>query len=249
MKLFTLIAITIYCCVSLFMAVRLILLARRTRELPELLIGLAFLSGGMFGYPFSVAAGILRAASMPQAANITYIVAQAGMASAAFFVLLAWRRIFAPEMRGGGALVSGWAVLLLASFIGVVATKGPDSSSTVLTGFSWFLLISQAGCYGLIAWSGHVHARMLARRCVLGLADPVIANRLLLWGLSNSVVTISYLYTMGASLLIQFGGPNLHDPSVIAACGLLAACGITLGFFPPRAYEQWIRARFADRTT
>jgi len=245
LEIFALIAVTIYCCVSLFMAIRLIRMARRTREIPELMIGLAFLTGGMFGYPFSVASSVLLGASKPVAANVTWVVAQAGMALAAFFVLLSWRHIFAREIPGGRALISGWAVLLVASTVGVIMTSGPVPGTPVIQGFGWFMLITQGGCYALIGWSSYSHARMLRKRCVLGLADPVIANRIWLWGLSNSSITFSYLYTMIATIMVRFGLPSIFDPSVIAGCGLAAACCITLAFLPPRAYVERVRAKFA----
>ena len=55
MELFALVGLSAYCLVSLVVGIRLLLLARRTRELPELLIGLAFLTGGAIGYTILVA--------------------------------------------------------------------------------------------------------------------------------------------------------------------------------------------------
>lgn len=245
MKLFSLAAVTIYCAVSLLMAIRLLLLARRSRELPELMIGLSFLMGGMLGYSFSVASSVLLGASRADAANVTYIIGQTGMALAAFFTLFSWRLIFAPAMPGGRALVVVWGMVLFVAHVGVLMTTGPVLGERVMTGPYWVQLIAQGGCYAIIAWASHAHARKLERRCAIGLGDPVVANRLMLWGLANTAITFSYLYSITASLMILNGLPSIFDPSVIAACGLTAACCVTLGFLPPRAYTEWIRAKSA----
>lgn len=242
MKLLALIAVSIYCGVSLFMAVRLMLLSRRTRELPELLIGLAFLCGGMLGYPFSVASGVLLGASRPGAANIAYLVGQAGVALAAYFVLLSWRHIFGPNTRGGRAMMAAWTTLLIVALVGLSMTTKPVVVQAGLNGFYWFSLVIQGSCYATMAWSSYSQASMLHRRSAIGLADPVVANRLLLWGISNTSIVCSYVYPMLSDAMTRMGRPSIYEPAVIAFFGLFSACCMTLVFLPPRSYVRRIRA-------
>lgn len=247
MQLFALGAVLIYCAVSLFMAVRLLHLAKRTRELPELMIGLAFLTGGMLGYPFNVAARVLTGISKPEAASFAHITGQFGTALAAFFLLLSWYRIFSSSDRRAFAFVVGWSSFVFATITAVILKTEPGSVAYLATPLYWSALIAQGGCYTILAWASLRHANMLKRRCAIGLADPVIANRIFVWGLSNAAISISYVYGITSGSFLRMGLPNIYHPSVVAGLGLISAVFVTLGFFPPRAYVERIRANAAHQ--
>jgi hypothetical protein len=242
MKLFSLLAVVIYCAISLLMGLRLLLLAKRTREVPELMIGAAFLSGGMIGYPFNVAASVLVQAGKPGAASVAYVVGQAGMALSAFFLLLSWRRIFVPTGLGALAFVVGWSVFVFATLLAILQHATPGSIEHLKAPVYWSALLAQGGCYAVLGWTSFRHGRMLERRLAIGLADPVIANRLFLWGYSNVSITISYLYAFIAGLLLRNDMLNIYQPSIISALGMTSAFFVTLAFFPPKAYLAKIRA-------
>jgi hypothetical protein len=243
MQLFSLIAVGISCAVNLFMAVRLFLLARRTGELPELMIGGAFMAGGMIGYPFNVAASALAEASRPEMANASLITGQVGMALAAFFLLMSWERIFHPGNRVALVFVAGWGALM--GFVLVVNLKvmTPGSIEHLSLPIYWGLLVTQGVCYATLGWSSYQHSRRLERRSAIGLADPVVANRLLLWSCSNASITSSYLYAIVVGLMLYNGMGNFYQPILVVGFGLGSAFFITLAFFPPRAYLARIRGR------
>lgn len=242
MKLISLITVCIYCGVSLFVAVRLLLLAKRTRELPELMIGCAYLAGGMIGYPFAVVANVLVEASKPEAAEVAAVIGQLGMASSAFFLLISWRRIFAPMSRGALVFVVGWTFFILVSLSATLLEVSPSSSERLINPIYWSLLIAQGGCYAILAGASFRHSRMLLRRCAIGLADPVIANRIFLWGCSAAMIAGSYTYASCAGVMLRNGMMNIYEPVVVALLGLISVCSVTLAFFPPHAYLAWIRA-------
>ncbi len=81
----------------------------------------------------------------------------------------------------------------------------------------------------------------LARRRALGLADPVTANQILLWG-------IAWVCVAGiavASLIAMYvGGPEIvRSPIMLTSISSLNAAAwicVWLVFFPPRAYQRWV---------
>ena len=91
---------------------------------------------------------------------------------------------------------------------------------------------------------------MMRRRARLGLADPVVANRFLLWcmwtgGLlgANAVIVI-FRFTVGD---LEQASAALHTAIVLCVTGLALGGGLSLwlAFFPPPAYILRVRARVA----
>lgn len=245
METFSLIAVAIYCTVSIYMAIRLLALARRTREWPELLIGTAYVLGGMIGYPASVAARVLAEAGRPAAADVAHYSGQIGMAGAAFFLLLAWRRMFSSKSTASVAFVVGWTGFMVVALGWTLLNSEAGTRDFMVKPGYWALLISQAGCYATLGWATFRHSRMLRRRSALGLADPLTVNRMMLWALSNTSIACSYVYTLSLGIMLRNGLPNFYSPLVISICGLLAAAFIGLAFFPPQAWVQRVRANAA----
>jgi hypothetical protein len=245
MEMFTLIAVTIYCLVSLAVGARMLLLAKRTHELPELTIGLAFVSGGMLGYPCSIAAGVLAAASKDAAAEVAHVLGQVGMALAAFFMLVAWRFIFAQSSKAG-LVVLAWGAFVLVSVFAVIRITEPGSNAQFLSTTFRMVMVAQGGCYVMLGWASYRHSLLLKKRCAIGLADPVIADRMFVWSLANASVVVSYVYTLAAGFLIQSGLDDFYYPVVPAFLGLISAVCVWLSFFPPQAYLDRIRAASAE---
>lgn len=248
MLLFSLLAVAAYCAVSLVLGFRLLALARRTRQLPETYFGFGFLAGGMIGYPFNVASGFMLNAGNPEAAHICYSIAQIAMTAAAILTLLAWRQIFAPTLRGGGILVMAWSLLLVAGVVVVIRTTGAETADRMIAPIYWAHLLLQGGCYAISAAASLRYASMLKRRLALGLADPIVTNRMQLWGSSHVSITCSYSFSIATGLLLASGmierAHVAYLTPLVAGFGLTAAICITFAFLPPKAYL----ARF-DETT
>jgi len=245
MQLIALAAVALYCAISLAVGTRLLLLARRTRERPELLIGAAFLCGGMLGYPAAVVA-TATATSAPETARIAHAAGQVGMSLGASLILLSWRVVFAPRFRGGGVLTGLWTACILALAFLVIATTSPGPARFAQNTY-WPSLVAQVSSYAVNAIASLRYAGMLRRRMALGLADPVVANRIQLWGVAGLAITCQYLITLASILLMRLGLPSIYHPLVIAGLGIAAATCIALAFFPSRAYANRIRASAARR--
>lgn len=243
MELLSLVAVSTYCGVSLFMAVRLLMLWSRTRERPELMIALAFLSGGMIGYPGAVAGRMLAAAGRASAGEAAHVIGQIGMALGAFFLLLSWRQIFHARHRGSLFFVVGWSVYMLVSLGLVVLESEPNAAKLLASPLNWSLMVANGGCYVAVGWSSHRYGRMIERRCAIGLGDPVVANRMALWALSNFAIVLSYANALVNGVLIRLGVGSFYHPVVVTGLGMTSALFVALAFFPPRAYLERIRAR------
>ena len=103
--------------------------------------------------------------------------------------------------------------------------------------------VAQGGAFAVIAWSGFRYHALLRRRLRLGLADPVVANRIWLWNLAASGVAIQYLYGMAIPWLNPFFGAESAAPAVVGTLGIFIALCITYAFHPPPGYLRWVETR------
>jgi hypothetical protein len=234
--------------VSAVLGVRLLLLYARTRQLPELIMGSAFLGAGVVGYVF-VLVGSAGADHMPAETargffQVGYAIISGGVILTYLFV---WR-VFRPE--------SPLARVFVGIVCPVVAVTGlPFALPTVtdpgvaLSGSQLFVFwLGHAVRIGSGAW-GALEAgqyyRSMKRRQRLGLADPVITNRIALWGASalGSVVIFT------STAIANAGGESMSKVMMpaqillISTVTLFSAVCQWLAFVPPRRYLGWIRRR------
>jgi hypothetical protein len=225
--------------------VRLLLLASRTRQAPELALGVGFL-GTILGIPLLGISGLGRGS----VADIHFPL----LVVALFMLWLAissmscftWRA-FRPTETWSAALVAALSLVLGVVLAGVwhgVTTADPDTHSLVAAR-PWVLWIRVPFTFGLI-WTGVEAFRqhsMARRRLAYGIGDPVVANRFLLWGL----VSVFTVLNNGAATLLQMQdrGPS-NDPLgafVLALGGVVGGSLVYLVFMPPAAWLRFVRRR------
>src|SRR5262245_11060951 len=230
--------------VSFAVGSRLVGVYRRTRHLPELLLGLMLLLCAGLGYPLRIAAAhVDPAAAGPLAA--------AGSLALAFGItcLIAFTgRVFRPESRWGRAAVTlgSAAVLTAAVWDALDALLGSEPYRAGSFGLQHEIV----GAVVMFAyvWSASESLRyraILTRRLRLGLADPVVSNRMLLWGLM-CVADAASLVLNGVAALR--GVDYMESPVVLlgsSAAGLFQAVVLVLAFMPPRTYLAWVRGSHA----
>jgi hypothetical protein len=241
MQLFGLLCAIAYCIAALVVGVRLLRLARRTRQLPELMIGLSFLTGSVIGYPAIVAAELLVAEASPLAWPIA-LVGRIGIALATVFILVAWRRIYHPTSRWGSPVVYAWTALIAVT---VAMELRLPAVQLVSYDNPWVpvRLVSGGGAFAAMAWSGFRYHALLRRRIHIGLADPVVANRIWLWNLAASGVTLQCIYILAVPFLNRFFDAVAVAPVVYGTLGVLIAFCISQAFYPSQAYLRKIRKR------
>jgi hypothetical protein len=224
----------------------LLRVAARTRKRPELLMGLGLVFLGPVSQLFSLlsGAGRLRVeeVSLPLSG-----MAVAGSAIGMACIFLFVRTVF----RSREAWALGLTGLAIATLLGngvwnvwLLAT-GPIGmpSAQVLRGSGAVSLLLFTGAFGWAALEAgryHLRARRQAR---VGLLEPVVVNRFLLWAFASGSA-----FLLGAFLLVlQLRGDAISlalVPSVaICIVSLMTGAGMYLAFLPPQAYLSWVARR------
>jgi len=226
---------------SLVLGVRLLLLWRRTKELPELTLGLSFMFGGGLGY---VAWFVLGAATEQGADPATlHAIILTGLALTCVGAIcngLGIARIFRAEARWPLAMVASIAAVMAAGWVDyLLLGQGLGRMSF------WVAMLAAAPIY---VWGG-IEAMVLAialhKRAKLGLADPVIVNRLGQWSLAGWATVLMIGISFVARL--AYGPVPVPWPAVLnALLGVVAAAAIWLGFFPPRALRERLVRAYAE---
>lgn len=228
--------------VALVVGVRLLALAARTRQLPELLIGLGVLGIGPVGFGGIVLASGL-AHDAPAASRLV-----AGAASTAIGVGVAAKSLFNWRIYRPSSPVAAAAALAGSAGIAIaLVAEGLASgfATEAWRGPGWHLARSalQVGCLLWGACEALVYWDKMRRRVRVGLADPLVANRFLLWaigagaaGLGSAIGTVAQLATGRPPLALAWVtmSSSLH--------GLVAAGALWLAFVPPAAYRRWVRS-------
>lgn len=250
MKLLGLAALGGFLIMCVTIGARLLLLSRRTRGAPEFCAGAGLLCLGVVGHPFSVL-GRLPALVNTLPGNVLFGI---GMATTAAGVALMYeftRRTFRP----GDAWALGLVIVAaLASSIEaaglMTATAGAARVDDILPrARPWTIAIclTLAGSFAWTTVEGTLCYRRLKKRTALGLADPVVTNRVWLWAASGVAVTIPLVEI---ALLASRGRMVLLDPVALfatALSGVAASSFWYLAFLPPQAYTRWIQQRAAAR--
>jgi hypothetical protein len=222
---------------------RLLALGARSRHTPELALAAAYLLFGAVGYPLGALARA-RAAAGDADAGLWLAAALAiqNLGIVGVYVFVA--RVFRPE-RTGPSVTLSTAVLLGVSWVGHAFDPG---FAGAMSRGPWYALGlgTRAAAFVWGAAEAFGYWALLRRRVALGLADPVVANRMWLWGTSCASIALGFaIFTLGS---VSAGGVNA-TPVVLAlsACGLVGAAAMTLAFFPPAKYRRWLIAAAAER--
>jgi hypothetical protein len=228
--------------------VRLLLLAARTRGVPELALGVGFL-GVIVAIPLLGISGFGRG----NVADVRF-----PLLAIALFVLwmsissmscFTWRA-FRPFEAWSAALTGGLSVSTAAILVGVWhgATTGDPAALSLTAARPWVVWIRLPLMVGLVwtgieAFSQYGKAR---RRVALGIGDAVVANRFLLWGL----VSVFTLANNGVATVLQAQGRGpSNDPIgalVLAVGGIVGGGLVYLVFMPPQAWLRFVRSRAAS---
>jgi len=178
------------------------------------------------------------------------------LASLGIFALLVFvRRTFRPREGWARGLVAGTSAALVLGAIGVGWSEGFEvrvlngpaywiSWAAREIGFVWVALEA-------LRWWG-----AMRRRLRLGLADPLVANRFLLWsawgtsvallGCSDPIARVWYFLRAGSATLWI---PEIGHPIVTwvvgftSAFGIVSAASLFLAFFPLTRYRRWVERR------
>ena len=242
MQGFAAIAIGLLVVGSIVVGVRLLVLHLRTRGAPELLLGGMLLLAVGVGYPLMIATPRVSAA---WAATFQASATLAWSLGFSLLFVFTWR-VFQPQ--------TGWARVLAAAGVLTMLVQAVHRSVVVLThgaidasSESLSEVIRYAGpvitAYAWTAWESLRYYDMMRRRARVGLADAVVCNRFLLWGMMALAVNAGVIANIAATAMHT---DTLDTPWVLllsSTTGLTQVVLLVLAFLPPRSYTSWVRAR------
>lgn len=230
---------------SLAVGGRLLGLYARLRQLPELFLGLAYLLAGSIGWGGLLVGALRTPPGQPLAEAYSAWSVIFGDTGTLFFYLFTWY-----VFRRRSVLAMGFVALAVlafaASLIGDTWLQGltfgpPPGSITMRAGAA-----ARAAVFPWMATEAFVSASALRKRARLGLGNPLIANRLLLWGVAAlASFTISATATtlfLTAHDSIEATARQNQASTLYGLCALVAAICNWLAFFPPKAYVRWIES-------
>lgn len=218
-------------------------LAKATGGAPERWVALCLIAICGVAYPLLivsqvVSAGAVRVALLSLGVGIAHV----GIAAMFLFTWSAFRSELAWIRWAIAAVVVGMA----AHWLGVTAilwNARESAGSMADMNPIWSLFPSLVSSVGF-AWTGieALHYwTLLRRRRALGLADALVVNRVLLWGLVGLSSTIINANNI---LAIVRGVNTMTDPGtalVTAVLGCFNAGALFLAFLPPAGYARWVR--------
>lgn len=242
MKAVSILGVGLFMLTSGAVGARLLLLWRRTHELPELLLTIALWCTGVLGFALGVMSRLTSAAG-GVAKPVAFAALTSEYIGCAALVLFAWR-VFHPR--------AGWAkrlaVALLAVMLGALlmelgsgqfihyADRQPISGVIVPLG----LAARGLGPGWLTVECFRYHA-MLRRRLKLGLAELAVVHRIAWWGTATAATAAGYAVSVVHRAV--FGtGLQAHGWALgsVSALAFVSAIGVGLAFFPPSFYRRWV---------
>jgi hypothetical protein len=245
MALFVLVTVLLCSVVGTAIGARLLGVARRTRQLPELLVGTAVFTYSSLALPALMAMG-LPWISLGAARALQLVQQSANCAAVTALILFTWRVFRPDEAWARLATLAGIALALLASWGTVsLAPEAPGASAIPAQVRPWVSLMVLVW-NGAFLWTGleslRFHAKM-RRRLAIGLGDPLVCNRFLLWAVWGLGCFALGLLNLGYNLsgldLSRHPAPLL----TISAATSLSSAVWYLAFFAPQSYERLIAAR------
>ena len=225
--------------VTLTVGVRLLLVARRTRGLPEFLFGFTFLStalGQAFG---EIGMRVLWSTPGPLATTMNALTFALVTLGTVALGLVVWR-VFRPGKGWGAALCAAVCGLTLLAY--ALRLWDGDFVDAQGHGRGYLLHVAVQGI--IIAWAAAeaIHYWSLSRkRLALGLADPMATNQILLWGISG-------IFAFGGTSMVGYALFVLHQhplelfgiTAVLMAMVVGASGSMGCAFFPPNWLRRWV---------
>jgi hypothetical protein len=227
---------------SLVIGIRLLLLWRRTRELPELMIACGILGIGPVGLALHVASSA-SSGTHPGLASFLLAAALLCTSAGAFAAAIFNWRVFHPDAEAIRMVIGALGLGFIGAFLWEAVTTGFTDFSGSPDGFLLYATLSS----GILLWGSAESLRyfiMMRRRAKLGLADPLVTNRFLLWGVGIGAAGVGSAISVTTQTLT--GQPMLEVPWLMVSNslhGLTAAVLMWVAFIPPGFYRRFVESR------
>jgi hypothetical protein len=224
--------------------IRLLWLAKTGGGRPALLCGNGFCLIAILGFPLGVLSGQGAApvgeVLLPLAA-VSLLANMLGISSFFVFTVSVFRPTSLWAHTLAGAAIACMGMAAVGSLAALAIAPSTASSFTVTWGWAGTFNAMCILCFAWMGAEGLYEWWMSRRRLALGLSDPVVSNRLLMWGVFGISTTLLCLVLLAFLLA---GQPTVTDPVAQMAqtfFGLVSSGAAMLAFFPPPAFLARLR--------
>jgi hypothetical protein len=219
--------------------VRLLRLARGNAGSPAWLCGHGLCLIAIVGFPL----GLLSGNGFARVGDVTLSLAALsllanGLGVACFFGFTV--QVFRPGALWAHAVAGAAVAAIAMSATGVIVAVGsaPSDASSFEASFGWaatfhWVSVSCFGWMGLEALGEWLRSR---RRVSLGLSDPLVCHRLLMWGVFGCSTTLLFLVLAAVQHSGQPAATSATAQLGQALFGITSSAAILFAFFPPRSY-------------
>ena len=228
---------------------------RRSGEWTQWLLGLHLILSMGIGYLLTCFGTVAVEYNVGLPTAVVFAVLSVGYAASSSGLTIALhftRRVFRPgrglpfayAAASGAAIWMGWLCYVVSGDVAQGRFEG-----------TWFWLMTggMLACNVWVAFEPVSYYAQLRRRVRLGLCEPIVADRVMLWGVGSVARAIlvlagplssRYMHAVAGSEAerLSTGAMVLVMSSLL---GLVTAGPYWLAFQPPRAYLRWVEQRAA----
>jgi hypothetical protein len=226
----------VYC----VLGARLVRLGIRTRSAAEWLLGLSFLTWAL-SYTLWVFAIVLQGQSALESQFLiaSRLTTNLGGICFVFFPLLAFRR---------GSTWAKWlsasvAICLIIGSVGSGWAGDPEGIAPLTNVWWWFDWIGEIAPAIWIGVEGLHHYGMTRPRVRLGLCEPIVGHRYLLWGIAGVFWILLDFVIIGQ--YVEFWATHSWSATLdkfVGFCEIAALAMVWMAYFAPAAYQRRINA-------
>ncbi len=233
--------------VGTVVAIKLLLMAFRTRHFPEFAIGISLLC-----YATVAQTCLFVAHAIGLEAPFTLRMTLLGLRLGAYYITLVGLAVFTWRVFDASSSWRKTLVFLLSatglatmgtSYWAIWHQSSIDAALPIYARFG--LSVQFVITFAWMAADSLAYQRRMRKRQLLGLADPAVTNRFGIWGVSAA--SSSLLMAALAIVMIRsqnaFLGADEISSGIVSAAGIVNTLGWWLTFMPPSAYTGWIRTR------
>jgi hypothetical protein len=223
--------------VSFITGVRLIRLSLRSQKSPEFLLGMTLFLWGLAYFCWQIP---VATANQPLTRPLFFAGRVFTCAATIFFASFA-RIAFRSQARWAKYLVFAIAIGVFAGIAGSFAVGDWEGVRPLSNPWWWADWAAALVALSWVGVEGFINYLNLRHRARLGLCDPLVCNRYLLWGITGVIWAV--FYGMVALQNIEFETQQAWSITMDRANSAADITGVALVwliFFPPRFYQRWI---------
>ena len=247
-KLIVAVANGLFALTSLALGVRLLLLARRTRQAPETLLGVGLVLGGFLAHGLAAIVYGVRP-SEPLLSVLHYSLRACAASSCGLVLIMAWH-IFRRHETWAKALVALVLPVLFAYIFRDLWLQRGAPPADMRRPLYWIFSASLFVPYLWNTIEALRYQRLLRRQWSIGLpADIVLATRMTCWAIGMGAIGSMLLALDFIRLINVLAERTVMDPRlVVSGLGIICTVFLMLSFFPPRWYLKRIELETAARS-